>query len=151
MSRTNSLDSAAFRSSAEFFLLTELAEELMPERQTEFNGTTCRKRLRKENPTTTTNGNSGMVTKQNYREEISERDTSKDNNGRALVQEEQVGVQLPKCGRMEFDSASIKPLKGYDTSDASPKIGRHHLFKVEKRKYQSLWKRHSSTSRTRNL
>ena len=36
MSRTNNIDSAAFRSSAEFFLLTELAEELMPERQTEF-------------------------------------------------------------------------------------------------------------------
>ena len=91
------------------------------ERQTESNGTTCKKGLRKENPTTTTIGDSGMVTKQNYREEISERDTSKDNNGRALVQEEQVGVQLPKCGRMEFDSASIKPLKGYDTSDDIPR------------------------------
>tara|TARA_R110002050_G_scaffold75254_2_gene161426 strand:+ start:21 stop:1289 length:1269 start_codon:yes stop_codon:yes gene_type:complete len=91
------------------------------ERQTESNGTTCKKELRKENPTTTTIGDSGMVTKQNYREEISERDTSKDDNGRALVQEEQVGVQLPKCGRMEFDSASIKPLKGYDTSDDIPR------------------------------
>ena len=36
MSRSNSIDAAAFRSSAEFFLLSNLAEELMPERQTEF-------------------------------------------------------------------------------------------------------------------
>jgi len=36
MSRSNAIDAAAFRASAEFFLLSNLAEDLMPDRQTEF-------------------------------------------------------------------------------------------------------------------